>query len=333
VLDHRHDLLRRELRLDAAAGARDDRLHPPHRLVGGRLAPARDAEIEERRQGDGRDVPRNGREGGALLAIAIERVIGKSDINAMIGFEKQKKVMGCTEDSTCLAEIGGALGVDFIMVGSLGTLGSLFRIDLKLVDSKKAKVRSRLGVTVEGNESKLVAAIQKAVRDLLSPEAPQGQVGVATQAAAPAPKEPARSPAVLEAKPGPAPASSRLTLPPPTPRDPGGTPSAGTGSSRRTWAYVTGGTGLALFLGGAAAGLQAKSAFDKEKSASAAGDLAAYDSNKSKAGSMSKVADALFVGVGLGVGTWLFFTSRPAALALEVAPTPGGAVASISGGF
>ena len=88
-------------------------------------------------------------------------------------------------------------------------------------------------------------------------------------------------------------------------------------------------------VGGAAAGLQAKSAFDKERSASSAGDLAAYDSNKATAGSMSKVADALFVGggLGLGVGTWLFFTSRPAALAFEVAPTPGGAVASISGGF
>ncbi len=262
-------------------------------------------------------------------SLAGFEVIGKSDINSMIGFEKQKKVMGCTEDSTCLAEIGGALGVDFIMVGSLGTLGNLFRIDLKLVDSKKAKVRSRLGVTVEGNESMLVAAIQKAVRDLLAPEAPQGQV-VAAKATLP---PQVKSGASLEAKPGAAPrADSRLAIPA-APRAAGAT--AGGASSRRTWAYVTGGTGLALLLGGAAAGLQAKSAFDKEKTASASGDLAAYDSNKSTAGSMSKVADALFVtgAAGVGVGTWLFFTSRPAALAFEIAPTPGGAVASISGGF
>jgi hypothetical protein len=35
-------------------------------------------------------------------------VISQSDISAMIGFEKQKKMLGCDETS-CLAEIGGAL--------------------------------------------------------------------------------------------------------------------------------------------------------------------------------------------------------------------------------
>jgi len=172
------------------------------------------------------------------------------------------------------------------------------------------------------------------VRDLLAPEAPQRQV-VATKAPLPAaPKEPVKTTASLEAKPK-APVADTRTVVPVVPRAGSGVSGTTAGSSRRTWAYVSGGTGLALLLGGAAAGLQAKSAFDKEKSASASGDLAAYDSNKSTAGSMSKVADVLFVGggVGLGVGTWLFFTSRPAALAFEVTPTPGGAVASISGGF
>ncbi len=117
-------------------------------------------------------------------------------------------------------------------------------------------------------------------------------------------------------------------------REPGtGVSAASWTQSRRTWAYVSGGAGLALLAGGAVFGMQAKSAFDKEKSAAAAGDLAAYTDNKSKAGSMSKVADVLFIGgaAGIGVGTWLWYTSRPAALTL--APVPGGAVASISGGF
>jgi TolB-like protein len=113
----------------------------------------------------------------ALTEAALFRgleVIGKSDIGAIIGFEKQKQVMGCAEDSSCLAEIGGALGVDLVLVGSLGKLGSLYRIDLKLVETKKARVRGRIGTTVEGEEGKLVAAIQKSVRDLLGPIAPGG---------------------------------------------------------------------------------------------------------------------------------------------------------------
>lgn len=99
-------------------------------------------------------------------------VIGRSDIASMIGFEKQKAVVGCSDDYGCLAEVGGALGVDLVMVGTLGRLGSLYRIDLKLVDTKKARVRGRIGATVEEKEEKLVAAVEKAVRDLLEPETP-----------------------------------------------------------------------------------------------------------------------------------------------------------------
>jgi TolB-like protein len=259
-------------------------------------------------------------------------VIGKSDINAVIGFEKQKQVMGCGDDSTCLAEIGGALGVDFILVGSLGTIGDLFRLDLKLVDAKKARVRARVGVTVEGKESKLVAAVQKAVRDLLTPlVSSEPPPPVAAQTTPPAKEK-------EKAAPKPDALKAAIPLPPPPvmaskPASTGVSTSAST--SRRTWAYVTGGTGLALLAGGAVFGLQARSALDAEKKAAASGDLAAYDSNKSKVKSSSTLADVFFLGgaAGVGVGTWLFFTSRPAAVALDVAPLPGGAFASISGGF
>ncbi len=258
-------------------------------------------------------------------------VIGKSDIASVIGFEKQRQVMGCTEDSNCLAEIGGALGVDLILVGSLGTLGDLYRLDLKLVDAKKARVRSRIGVTVEGKESRLVAAIQKAVRDLLGPLR-QGEEKVAAKE--PPPKVEAKEEAKVEAKATP-PDERKPDLALTAKRDaePPAPPAAG--SARRRWGYITGGAGLALLAGGAVAGLQARAALDDEKAASAAGDLAAYDDNKAKVKSMSLLADGLFVAgaVGVGVGGWLWFTGAPSDVAVGVVPLPGGALASISGGF
>lgn len=253
-------------------------------------------------------------------------VIGRSDINSIIGFEKQKQVIGCSDDSTCLAEVGGALGVDFILVGSLGRLGSLYRIDLKLVETKRARVRGRIGVSVEGQEEKLVVAIQKAVRDLLSPETPTEEP-VAAVVEPPKEKKPDLAPRP-EKKP------DRVAIAPPPPRDEGPTP-AGARSSRRTWAYVSGGAGLALIAGGAYAGLTAQAAFDDEKAASAAGNLAAYEDNKSKARSMSLVADGLYVvgAAGVGVGAWLYFSGKEPGFALDVVPVPGGAVATIGGGF
>lgn len=248
-------------------------------------------------------------------------VIGRSDIAAMIGFEKQKQVLGCTEDSSCLAEVGGALGVDLIMVGSLGRLGSLYRIDLKIVDTKKARVRGRIGISVEGQEEKLVAAIEKTVRELLEPFRSTSAPEVAERPAAK--PEPSLTP-------GP---SEPMVAPlGPEPRKP--EPQVARGS-RRTWAYVAGGAGLAFLAGGAVAGLQARGALDDEKAAAAARDVAAYDDAKAKVTSLSVVADGLFVAgaAGVGIGTWLWFTSRPADVAVGLLPLPGGAFASISGGF
>lgn len=253
-------------------------------------------------------------------------VIGKSDITAMLGFEKQKKVMGCTEDSSCLAEIGGALGVDFILVGSLGRIGTLQRLDLKLVDVRKSRVRGRVGVSVQGKEESVVAEVQKAVRDLLDRELGQrADPGLA------------KAQPRLEAQPG-AKTPSAVPLPPPPRTAPARTATATSAPTarRRTWAYVTGGAGIALLAGGAAAGLSARSAYDEEKAASTRGDRAAYDSAKSRVKSMSLVADGLFLAgaVGVGAGTYLLFTSgRSAPVAVGVAPVAGGAVASVAGGF
>jgi TolB-like protein len=107
--------------------------------------------------------------------------VGRSDIQAMLGFEKQKQMLGCTEDAGCLAEIGGALGVDFLLVGTVGRIGTLYRLDLKLVDAHKAKVVGRVGESIEGGAEQLVDAAQVGVRRLLTEIAPRDP-GVATSA-------------------------------------------------------------------------------------------------------------------------------------------------------
>src|SRR5881398_1613253 len=48
-------------------------------------------------------------------------VISSSDVTQLLGFERQRQLLGCKEDS-CLAELGGALGVDYLVTSQLGKL-------------------------------------------------------------------------------------------------------------------------------------------------------------------------------------------------------------------
>jgi TolB-like protein len=106
-------------------------------------------------------------------------VIGQSDVAALLGLEKQRQMLGCSDGTECFAEIGGALGADFLLVGTAGRLGAVWRIDLKLVDVKRATVVARAGESVEPSPERLAEAMQRGVRQLLAatgvaPPAPAG---------------------------------------------------------------------------------------------------------------------------------------------------------------
>ncbi len=259
-------------------------------------------------------------------AAATEKfeIIGRSDIASMIGFDQQKKILGCTDDSNCLAEIGGALGVEYVMIGTLGKLGALYRVDMKLVDAKRARVAGRFGESVEGNEEKLVATVQRGVRKLLGTL--QADPPAPTAVAAAAAEKPA------EAKPVTPPPDLSAARPPAAAGKAGEATTKDAGMSRRAWGWTVGGTGVAVIGVGALFGLQAKAAFDAEKKASAAGDQATYLKKKDEAKQKAMLADVCFVagGVAAGIGTWLLLTGSPA---VAVAPTEGGLLATWSGRF
>ena len=69
-------------------------------------------------------------------------VVGSDDIRALVGLEHQKQLLGCTNVS-CLAEIGGALGAERLVLGSLARFGETYVLDLRLIDSRNAHVLSQ----------------------------------------------------------------------------------------------------------------------------------------------------------------------------------------------
>ncbi len=107
-----------------------------------------------------------------LLSLELKRfeglgVISRDEIQTMLRFESEKQILQCSSDTSCLVEIGGALGVDYLVSGSIGKLGDALVINLKLMDIGKARVVNRASESFQGVESHLPKALRFAAWSLL----------------------------------------------------------------------------------------------------------------------------------------------------------------------
>jgi hypothetical protein len=92
-------------------------------------------------------------------------LLGMGDIREMLDMESQKAALGCEQES-CLAEIGGALGVPLLVVPSLGKLADVYLLTLKINDVESAKVSVRLSRELNG-EGELLEAMKAMVDEAL----------------------------------------------------------------------------------------------------------------------------------------------------------------------
>lgn len=71
-------------------------------------------------------------------------VISSADIRALLGQERQKQLIGCSDESTsCAAELAGALGAPFMLRGTVARLGDSYQLTLQTLDAAKAQPVSR----------------------------------------------------------------------------------------------------------------------------------------------------------------------------------------------
>ncbi|MGB8930625.1 MAG: hypothetical protein WCC48_05170 [Anaeromyxobacteraceae bacterium] len=223
------------------------------------------------------------------------RVIGGPEIVALVGARREREMAGCAEDSPCIAEIGGRLAVDYLLLGSLARVGDRIRLELKLVEAKRPRVVARYGDSISGGEDATLVSVQRGVRSLLLP------VARPESSAAP-----------------PAPAAE----PPPPAR-----------SGRRIAAWAVGGAGLACVAGGAAVGVLAQQAYDSQRRASDGASYDRYR-KLAKDRILQSNALYGAGAVGIGAGAWLFFGGKePPELSVGALPLGDGALAFVAGGF
>lgn len=200
-----------------------------------------------------------------IAELGMYKVIAGRDIQSMLGFEKEKDVLGCTEAS-CLAEIGGALGVERIVAGHIGMIGSTYVVNIKLINIRGADTEGRAYETVRGEVDALINTIRTSVRKLLGAGSKAAQAMDARPSSTPAPTT-APAPAVVAAKPeqkAPPPAQATASR---EPSEPVSSPAAaqaapaptveatgpGRGIGVATWALW--GVGAAAFVGASVTGV------------------------------------------------------------------------------
>ncbi len=130
------------------------------------------------------------------------QVTSGADLRAMIGFEKQKELVGCG-DSSCLAEIGGALGVDYLMSIDVSLVGGNWLVSAALVEVAKGRPIGRVVKRADA-EKQLVDAAIAAVAEALAFLPPEILAGPAVpRALGGAPAVATEAPAVAPAAEGP----------------------------------------------------------------------------------------------------------------------------------
>ncbi|MEL6340144.1 MAG: hypothetical protein AAFP04_01080 [Myxococcota bacterium] len=95
------------------------------------------------------------------------KVIGSSDIESMFQFEEFKNAAGC-DDASCAAEIAGALGVDSIMLATVGRLGKKYILSLSWIDQRKTEAINRVSEELGREAEDFNEGVAKAVAALLS---------------------------------------------------------------------------------------------------------------------------------------------------------------------
>jgi len=142
----------------------------------------------------------------AIADLDRFEVLSSADLRNALSLEEQKQQLGCDEaDSSCLAELAGALGAELVVFGQLGKLDETYVLNLSLFDSTSTRAVARTSLR-DPDLSQLSSQVPAAARELMQDIAVAEQPS-SSPAAPPSSAPAAASPTAAHAPPGSAPAS------------------------------------------------------------------------------------------------------------------------------
>lgn len=133
-------------------------------------------------------------------------VIASSDMQAILGIERQRQLLGCSDEgSSCMAELAGALGADGVVTGTVVRVGKKYQVNVRIIDARNARPLALYSEQADREEDLfglLDLAAQALVNELqpwLAARAKQDKAAAPPALATAPPEEP---PALLRTRPG-----------------------------------------------------------------------------------------------------------------------------------
>ena len=94
------------------------------------------------------------------------------DLQTLIGVERQRQLLGCTDEGACMTELAGAIGARYVMNGAIARLGDAFQLSLQTLDTQKATPLGRsirLAKNISTLREQLAYAVAEATATPLPP--------------------------------------------------------------------------------------------------------------------------------------------------------------------
>lgn len=93
------------------------------------------------------------------------KVVTASDIQNLLGMERQRELMGCSEGTGCTAELIGALGADGLLVGEVARVGTQLQVNLKILSGRSGETQATFARRTD-RESQLLDLLDAGADDL-----------------------------------------------------------------------------------------------------------------------------------------------------------------------
>jgi hypothetical protein len=106
---------------------------------------------------------------GAAAATSDHQVLSQGEVAALLGLEKTRQMLGCSDDQGCMADLAGALDSDRLLAGSLTILERSALLTVRLLDVKKSRTLARANATLlDASERELVDAARRLAHEALT---------------------------------------------------------------------------------------------------------------------------------------------------------------------